>query len=336
MKENVFLKEMDIATPNNFRNKHFDKISMIIVEKKLFHDRKKTTLANEAFCDQNIYHHAIMFRLYTKKGDNLENSDNLLAEINAEASINSIAPNIDSLDTQPESIDPLEKIILSTTHGAGCKLRVYSVNVLDYVFLSKYSLGYYISDISNNQFQDALNFIDTYEQVFGPIYVLTNVIAKPHTQNNDIDKYSYMSNLKMPYIHDNNCYSFVGRIINEMNISQSQLVTCFLPQRNYVSQFLTKNSNIIKIDTSTEKGIRTIFQYYKKLRLFSKIKTNKKRNPNDIKKLHALVMGTRLLNFEYMVVFQWNALIQKLDFFQITQPIDPFVSFAPYQIEHND
>lgn len=323
---------MDIATTNDFRNKDYHKISMIIVEKELFRDSKKTTLTNEAFSDQNMYHHAIMFRMYTSQG---ENTSNMLAEINTEAAINSIAPNLDSLDAPPKSFDKLEEIILSETHGAGCKLNVYSVNVLDYAFLSRYSLGYYITDVSNTQFQHVLTFIDAYEQTFGSVYVLMNVITQPQTQNDKVDKHSYLSNLKMPYLHDSNCHSFVQRIINEINISSSEIATCFLPQRNYVSQFLTIDSNIIKIDTSTKKGIEAIFNYYKKLRSILKFGSKRKKSPDDIKKIKTLIRGTNLLNFQYMILFQWNPNLQKLDFFQIAEAFNLFVSFAPYQIEHN-
>ena len=323
------MKEENLQT---YSPKTFFKASVVVVEKKLLAQRKQVYIENEAFDDANLYHHAILFRFY--EADNT-NNDNLLVEIDMEAPMNSIAPNLDSLKKPPSSIEEINEIFASSTHGAGCNVRSYSFDISDYAFVSRYTMGYYIKDISNEEFQSLLNFMCAYESMFGCIYSLANVIRRPDlTPDYKIDMHSFLSNVIVPYLHDNNCYSFVQRVLNQLLMSKDELVTYFMPRRNYVSQFVQSNTEIVKIDTSTQSGINMIFFYFKKLRYWGTKFSPPNSNLANLKRLEKMVLAQKMLNFQYTIFFQWNCHSKQIDYFQIRRPPSMFVSFVTYQIRY--
>lgn len=320
---------MEYISTEKFRLKNYDTISVVVVEKKLFSPQKKRIISsNEAFYDENLFHHGIMFRLYTSRNGEVQNVDNFLVEIGMEATITSIAPNIDHLDDPPNTFQVIEDIIASEHLGGRCSLNKYVVNVRSFEFLSRYKTGYFIANVTNKQFQKTLSFIDNYESIYGPVYNVANVVLRPDSTDDTFDMHSYLNNMRRPYIHDNNCYSLVSRILNQLDLSAHEVIACFLPDRNYVSHFVTSDDDIVRIDTSTEKGIRAVFLYYKKLRQLLKLNKSK-----TIPTIHSLLLRARLIDFDFIVCQQWNPHLQKIDFYQIKKTIDPFVGFAPYQIE---
>ena len=70
---------------------------------------------------KDIENHALLFRFYTVSKNMRHNVDNLLLEISTEASKNNIAPNIDHILHEPETIHTLHEAIVTKKRSQNYK-----------------------------------------------------------------------------------------------------------------------------------------------------------------------------------------------------------------------